>query len=291
MAINPLYLTEKDLQMMKEIGRGTDGIVYKSPHIQNRNILFKIYHHPPALAENPSYKKVYDEAGVNIADNRALYRQNNYSRYHTTYYNSDGVKINGVEAVYKAIERQQYITRTKLQKRPIYIGKNFRGTVLHYHKRAIAIHNLIFFPISVQIKVLKELLLAVKELLENYIYHIDLSLKPEKNYKEANVLLTLNPFPRPAIIDIDGKSAIYTESKVIQYQQQSLLSLKALITEILFGIDIEKIDDLDYGHLENNLESLGIKISYIESILNPDIILDTSELNEFLEDMQLIKNR
>lgn len=291
MTPEPLYLTPNEIKAMKEIGRGTDGIVYKSHRLQDRNRLYKIYHNPSTLAENPLYKKEYDDAGVNVADNRALYRKNTYSQYHTTYYNNDGVKINGVEAVYKAIERQKYISRTKLQKRPIYIGKTFSGTVLHYHKNAIAIHNLIFFPISVQIRVLKELLLSVKELLENYIYPIDLSLKPEKNYKEANVLLTLLPFPQPAIIDLDGKSAIYTESEVIKYYQQSLLSLKTLITEILFGIDIEKMEDLDYEHLEENVQELGIKLTSLESMIDPDIIVDIHDLNEFLDDIKRLKRK
>lgn len=295
MHVSPLYLTKEDVKSLEkrhlEIGRGTDGIVYKTGNKKTSNILYKIYYHSPILLEDPKYQKIFDNDGVNIADNRQFLNNKDVSSFHTSYYNQDGVRDFGIEAIYKAIERQQYIKRTQLQKQPIFINGRFGGTVLHYHKRHIAIHNLNMYPTTIQIRVLKELLLAVEELLKNYIYHIDLSLKPERNYKEANVLISLGLNPHPAIIDIDGKSAIYTETENKYYYYKSLLSFKALIMGILFEIDIDNLEELDYDYLENKLKQLGINPYFIEPIIDPSVNLDITELNEFLDDILLVKKR
>ncbi len=52
MKINPLYLKEEDLKILKEIGRGTDGIVYKPKN--SKNELYKIYYNKVENKNKPT---------------------------------------------------------------------------------------------------------------------------------------------------------------------------------------------------------------------------------------------
>lgn len=290
--IEPLHLSSKDIEALKEknleLGRGTDAIVYKTGNPKEKDILYKIYHKCP-INNDPQYHAIYDSEGVNIADNRYYFRNIKTTRYKTNYYNSEGVKVYGIDAVYKAIERQENIKRTHLQKRPILIDDHFGGTVLHYHRHHLPIYSMRFFPLKTQIDIFKELILAVEELINNNIYHIDLSLKPETNFREANVLISIKRKPKPAIIDVDGKSAIYTESPNNQYKIRTLTTLKDLIVNILFDINYEKMEEIDYNYIEKKLLSIGIEMKYISQVLDIDNVLDIHELNTFLDDIKLIK--
>ena len=110
--IEPLYLTTADIKLLEEkkleLGHGTDGIVFKTGQSETKDILYKIYYNHPKNYDY-LYQKVYDKEGVNIADNRNFFRKTNASRFKTSYYNKDGVRIYGIDAVYKAIERQKNI--------------------------------------------------------------------------------------------------------------------------------------------------------------------------------------
>lgn len=290
--IEPLFLTTADIEKMKkkklELGRGTDGIVFRTGKFKTRNRLYKIYHNH-STSYDCLYQTVYDDEGVNIADNRRYFRMTNASRFKTNYYNKDGVRIYGIDAVYKAIERQENIHLTHLQKRPIMVDDHFRGTVLHYHRHHIPIYNMHIFPLSLQLDIFKQLILAVEELIDNNIYHIDLSLKPETDYREANVLISIKRHPAPAIIDVDGKSAIYTEEPNKEYKTLSLKTLKSLITNILFEINYQEIEELDFDYIESKLRDIGINFDIISQILDIDKLIDIDELSNFLDDYALIK--
>lgn len=290
--IEPLYLTNADIKLLEEkkleLGHGTDGIVFKTGQSETKDILYKIYYNHPKNYDY-LYQKIYDKEGVNIADNRNFFRKTNASRFKTSYYNKDGVRIYGIDAVYKAIERQENISRTHLQKRPIMVDNHFGGTVLHYHRHHIPIFNMRMFPLKMQIDIFKELILAVQELIENNIYHVDLSLKPETNFRDANVLISIKRKPKPAIIDVDGKSAIYTEAPNAEYKLRCLRTLKDLIVNILFDINYEKMEPLDYEFIEAKLKDIGISVDIITQLLDIDKLMDLYELDSFLSDMKLIK--
>lgn len=292
--IEPLHLTTKDIEELGkrklELGRGTDGIVYKTGSLKDRNSLYKIYYHPNFIINDPEYKIELDSNGVNIADNRHLYKKLVYKYYiGSNYYNKDGVKLYGIDTVYKAIERQQFIKRTKLQKRPIIVDGRFAGTVLHYHRFHLPIHLLRLYPPATQIKVLKELLLAVEELITNFIYPIDLCLKPTESIQDSNVLISFGPNPKPAIIDLDGKSAIYTETYNEEYFYKALTSFKTLVTEILLNIDIEKLEEIDFEFLTKQFLELGLNLKCIEALLNTDLKLSIPEINEVLDNLYQLK--
>lgn len=129
---------------------------------------------------------------------------------------------------------------------------------------------------------LKELLLSVQELLDHNIYHIDLGIKPEC-IKNTNVFLSLFPKVKPEIIDIDGKSAVYTEQKNSKYYEKSLKSYKNLMTYLLFDIDAEVLEDLDYEYERENLIKKNVPREYVDSILNYEEVIDIPELNTFLD--------
>ena len=107
MKIEPLYLKKADVINLQkrdlEIGRGNDGIVYKTG-ISNSDELYKLYFRKSKIGSEPCYLELVDEKDA-------------------------------VDNIYKAIDRQSYVKRTKLQKRPIYINNRFRGVVIHYHKK------------------------------------------------------------------------------------------------------------------------------------------------------------
>lgn len=297
MEIKPLHLTKEDIDKLKrrhlELGRGTDGIVYKTGNIKTRNILYKIYLRSyEHLLPNYGAQQSLDENGVKIIKNKEQLR-NIYdkTRFQTCYIDSEGVKINGVDAIYKAIERQKYVTRTKLQQQPIYIDNHFGGTVLYYHRNQLPMYLLKSFPRKTQIKVLQELLLSVEELLENNIYHIDLGLQAHTNYKKANVLISRSPNPHPNIIDIDGKSAIYTETFNQQAYQQSLRTYKNLMVQILFDIDPAKLDNLDYFYFTDRLAQQEIDPTTAGILLDAEQSMPISDLGEFLQDQQKIKKK
>lgn len=243
MKINPLYLKEEDLKNLKEIGRGTDGIVYKPKN--SKNELYKIYYNKVENKNKPTILEAVDSNGVRIHNPEHKFTTvAKQKKYQTKYIDQEGVKIYGIGAVEKAIERQENIKRTQLQKRPIYIDGHFHGTVLYHHKRQMPFYLLKSFPKKTQTRVLKELLQSEEELLDNYIYHIDLGLQPRTNYKTANVLLSCFGL-HPNIIDIDGKSAIYTEGYNENLYYQSLGSYKTLVAQILFDIDLLKLEEED----------------------------------------------
>lgn len=64
MKINPLYLKEEDLKILKEIGRGTDGIVYKPKN--SKNELYKIYYNKVENKNKPTILEAVDSNGVRI---------------------------------------------------------------------------------------------------------------------------------------------------------------------------------------------------------------------------------
>lgn len=299
MNIEPLHLTEKDIKVLDycnlELGRGTDGIVYTTGSYRNRNDLYKIYFHDSDTIKRINNSELLDKNGVKIIRDRQqlknICNNHNDTRFKTNYIDNEGVRINGIDAINMAIERQKYIQRTRLQKRPILVDDHFRGTVLHYHKRQMPLYILKSFPRKIQIKVLKELLLAVWELLDNYVYHIDLGFQSKNDLKKANVLISCKPNLQPNIIDIDGKSAIYTEEYNEYYYYKSLGTYKNLMLQILFDIDIIDIEDIDFDYLKYCLHNKGIPDGYIDSLLILDKKMDVYEIMDFLNDMEIISRR
>ena len=140
MKIEPLYLKKADVINLQkrdlEIGRGNDGIVYKTG-ISNSDELYKLYFRKSKIGSEPCYLELVDEKDA-------------------------------VDNIYKAIDRQSYVKKTKIQKRPIYINNRFRGVVIHYHKRQIPIY---FLKYGAK-RLIKYVVFIMHILLVNYLYRI-----------------------------------------------------------------------------------------------------------------------
>ena len=274
-----IYMSNEDLKRMKMINEGTDGVIYK-PQIKEFNgFFFKIYKKESVAlrdaqyrADN-SYKVEYDDEGVNIADNRAFFKKRSYHIGYqgANYYDEDNVKLRAEDAISKAIQKQTQVRLTSLPTACIFIDGRFRGVVIKEHKHTIPIQNIAILPFKEKMRVLRELLDELDELYKNYIYHIDLSVKPITKFREANVLVNISLHPHPVIIDVDGKSAVYTERENLYYYHESVKSYMSLVKQILFDIDVEEIDDDDLDYLRSKLESIQLNKKLIGQIVDSTV--------------------
>ena len=117
----------------------------------------------------------------------------------------------------------------------------------------------------------------IEELLKNNIYHIDLCNSPfiknstynnkkrTYNIESGHSHVLVNPITLSThLIDLDGKSTVYTEKSSLSFTRKSLDSLANLITEFLFNI--ENVDEYELDELINILEKNGAT-SYIIDVL------------------------
>ena len=130
------------------------------------------------------------------------------------------------------------------------------------------------------------LLNKVQELIDNNIYPVDLCQKGinnlyDKNY--ANVLL--NYKNEPILIDLDGKSALYSEVPNELYNKHTCTTLSNLIFEILTREDIqEDYNDEDYDAIRQYLTKAGLTDELVERFLENEMSMeDISESIDLME--------
>ena len=238
-ALRKIELSDKELNSLKSkrIGSGTESIVYNGKN----NLAYKIYRtDSELLRESPTYS---------LDDIRFIYSEEN---------------------IIEAMRRQPYVSKTDLPVCPIYHDDRFIGCALKKHNFCVPIQNIMILPIKNRIIILRRLLDAVKELCDNYIYHIDLSVKEIDTSRHSNVLVGMDG--KPQIIDLDGKSTIYTPSYNSNLEYRSYVSLCALITEILFDIDVEEVEEeYEVDTSIARLVDYGISYSLAEDIIRLDV--------------------
>ena len=276
MKIDPIYLTKKDVINLnsKKIAAGTEGTIYRI----KPGTLYKIYHdyNDNMYVVNPP---VYDAEGVNIANYKNKGKVK-YQKNTLRYLDQEGIRLSREEALYKAIERQREIQKTYLPQNVIYVNKRVKGCVLHEHTFTKKIYCVQAFPLKYQLKILKDLLEKVRELIEHNIYHIDLAQRPTKEFPNTNVLLKL-PLD-PQIIDLDGHSSIYTEFFSDQALKKTESNFALLCMEILTGQNLEKyLSDLEEITEINPLELERIMIENIAFLAHHKI--PETMIQEFLE--------
>lgn len=140
----------------------------------------------------------------------------------------------------------------------------------------IQIHKLSGMPLKYKKIIIKEVIESVEELLKNYIYHVDLANSPNaqslrvnsrgeiENVGHSHVLV--NPFNlKTNIIDLDGKSTIYTERKREDYERKSMYGLCILILEFLLNVDFKEYEE-NIDELFNSLEKMNISKEFIEPL-------------------------
>jgi len=264
-----LYLTTEDLNKLKKIGNGTDGIVYN----YKDNLLIKLYHKNVKQiitdCKNDEDIKIY-EKGSKLGSN--------FYKNDLIYYTSDKneeIKLLPKDAIHKAIERRDNIELTSLPIGVVYLNGHFAGCVIE-RQRGIQIHKLTGLPINAKKKIYLNVLKAHAELLKNNVYHVDLSNSP---YAKKTVILPdqtlistghshvlVNPFNLEChLIDLEGKSTIYTEKKNDLFTRQSFSDLTILTLEFLLKLDWEEFenypDELEYELFKNGIsENLRSKL-------------------------------
>lgn len=279
---NILYLTKDELRKLKTIGYGTDGMVYK----YKNNLLVKIYHSNPKSTFTSRIDLKNDE-DVKIYSKGQKIKSNYYENCLNYFlYNNEEIKILPKEALFKAIERQKNIDLTSLPLGVVYLNNKFAGCILKRHY-GIQLHKLMFLPLEKRKSLFLKILKANRELLENNIYHRDLAnspyvkkdiILPNKTIvKSGHSHILVNPLNKDInIIDLDGKSTVYTEKHNEKYLLQNALNLNILALEFLFKLDYEEYKE-NLEDLYPEFDKYEIKLSTIEKILSMNIMQDELE--------------
>ena len=203
--MNSIYLTPNDLK--NEIGHGTDGTVYK----YNSKYYVKLYH--------AYVKSILMQAKTSLEETK-IYQKNSSSIHMIseplTYYSykEEDIRIRPKDAIYLAMKRQENVHRNYLPQAPVYLNHRFAGCLLK-KVSGISIHKLMGLPQNIKRKIMTEVLLDIEELLDNNIYPVDLANSPYANtfsFEKGHSHILVNPITFSThIIDLDGKSTIYTE--------------------------------------------------------------------------------
>ena len=257
-----ININKNKLKELKEIGNGTEGRVFK----YDNEHLIKLYRSElkNLLRTDNNYNnyiKIHDKNNLKFDKNL---------EYISYFLNNDdkNLRIINMEKIKMAIKKQNNINRTSLPIDIVYIDGYFAGCLLK-KLNGVQIHKLSGMPIKYKKKIIKNLLLDIEELLENYIYHTDLANSPysvglfmdETNNvkaKKGHSHVLVNPVNlKTNIIDLDGKSTAYTEKYSYQLEQKCLNNLTRLITEFLFKLDTDEIKEID--ELEFELLKLGLQ--------------------------------
>lgn len=242
--MEPIRLNDDQLQTIKNknkiIGSGVDGTIYK---IDN-NTIFKFYHHNRSLINiiNPEF----DKDGVLINDFKSLRNYNIINNNEKiNYVDKDGVILSRDDAIYKAMEKQSNVHMTMLPQNIIYVDNKLIGCVYKYYPHKFGIYAAAYLPLKKRLIVCKRILEKVKELLHNNIYPITLAQRdnvfPFKS-NGSNILIGFDL--EPLIIDLDGISAMYSDTFSDKYYKKTLSSLSTLILEILSKVELaDTIED------------------------------------------------
>ncbi len=254
-----INITKDELKKLKEIGSGTEGRVFE----YDKNILLKIYRTQlrNIFRVDSKYIKIYDKDTVKID------KSFDYINYFISNGDED-LRIRHKDGLKMAIKRQDSINRTALPMDIVNIDGVFAGCLLK-KINGIQIHKLIGMPNKYKKKIIKNLLIDIEELLNNYIYHTDIANSPysvslfmneKDNFvaKKGHSHVLVNPISlKTNIIDLDGKSTTYMERNNYNLEQKCLMNLTRLIVEFLFKIDTDEIKEFDERYFE--LLKLGIK--------------------------------
>ena len=287
---------EIDSLLKQELSHGTDGRVMRF----DKNRMIKLYHKYVNW-----FKEQYHLNNQNDDDIK-LYSIGDYKKKSDifdmfTFYisedNGEFIRIrNGSAAIASARERQQRVKNTRLPQNAVFIDGKFIGCTLIAIK-GIQIHKLIGLPFTLKKKIMKKVLYNVKELMDNYIYHIDLDNSPytKDNYfvndegKMENVghsHVLINPITlKPQLIDLDGKSTVYADAYSKNFENQSMASFNRLMIEYLLGIDLDEYkneEDLTYI-----LSQIGIDVEYIDLLATNSMNYEQAE--DFLNNVDHVR--
>lgn len=247
---NTILLSEAQIEDIKKrkkkLGAGVDGAVYG----MDFKTAFKFYHSDSSgiiIPKSEDIKIIYDEDGVNRTSIKEMMKRTN-DRYINPirFIDSDGVILGREDAILRAIEKQKDVKLTYLPQKIIkrittegsirVVGCAYR----RYHTR-FSIYVASHHPLLRKRKeIMFKLYVKFKELIDNNIYPITLVQKDKINpsgRNGANVLLSLDL--EPLFVDLDGISAIYTDSFSEYYYKKALNDFSTLAMEVISGLDYD----------------------------------------------------
>lgn len=283
MSDNNYYFKSEDLDKLlkKEIGRGTDGRVIRI----NNKTLIKLYHSAyEKIRRRLLIQREVDKIGTNPEEDIRIYeigktklpkRDNpDYTKYYQKEDGDSFIRLSHKNGIEKAIAKQKEIKRTSLPAGKVYIDGVLSGCSL-IPQRGVPIHYLGFIlPTRIRSKILLDVLESVKELTDHFIYPKDLENSPftsKETYKEKTVghsHVLVNPITfETHIIDLDGKSTIYTNFKSTKYESKSYTSFKKLMDEFLFGRNLDE-EELEYQEIESIYHNFDVPEEYIHKLIN-----------------------
>lgn len=274
MELRPITISKKELERIRknEIGHGTDGTVFR----YKNGYLIKLYHEFLKTIDADFQYKISQNSSD---DDIKIYNMHQKTKVNyepmINYIDTDETKLYGENALKQAIARQSLIKSTNLPQNIVYIDGRFGGCLLK-ESRGIQIHKLSGMSLNYRRQIMINVLKAFKELLDNHIYAHDIDNSPfanttiiNKNGKVENVghsHILVNPLTKKInIIDLEGKSATYTEKRSEICERKALMSLTSLILEFFLDISADECDynfgsdDLDYLLSEREVQDEYIK--------------------------------
>lgn len=294
MEIQPIHLSTEYFKSLqnKKIGYGTDGSVYK----YNKKELIKIYHTNLYRILSCIDVKTDEDIRIYNKEKRVFPVQSSVTAYFYNQENDEHLRLPAKDAVRYAISRQKNITMTQLPKNMVYVDKIFAGILID-RVNGIQIHKLTGLPLNIKKKIMFKIIERVRELISNNIYHIDLNNSPFskktlyvgpsgelESVGHSHILVdhTLEPH----LIDLDGKSTIYTEKKSIKSEQMCLKGLCQLLIEFLLEIDLDELEGLEdsIDYLCDLLEHAKVASEYIESL--SEYNLNIQEIEEVVKTLK-----
>lgn len=279
MSIN---LTRAQLETLinknKSVGSGTDGVCYR----QGKKV-YKIYH--TSNVATILAPMILDSSGVRIHSESHIKDVITSDRRIIKYTDYDGIKLSTESGLIKAIERGKNIRGTNLPSDIIYVDGRARGCVYPYYKHASSIYKTYRRSLKTRLKICRELYIKVKELIDNNIYPVDLCQKSrEKLFDKKYCNVFLGPNNEPIIIDLDGKSALYTEVSNLDFERKTCDSLMTLLIELVTREDLqEDMTQEAFDEIRFYLKKAGLSVETIEKFF--DCTMTMEDVNKGLEEL------
>ncbi len=271
-----IRLTQEELDNIiknnKKIGQGTEGTCFN-----HDGEVYKIYHKTGEQLHAIATEDKVDEDGTKIYDKN---KPKHYVREDNRifkYTDEDGVKLGKPEALNRALAKGYKITKSRLPHKIILVDGKLKGCVYPYYKHTKSIYSAYRKPFKTRLLICQRLIEQVKELLDNNIYPIDLCQKfggrTIFDKSVANVLLDWKN--NPIIIDLEGKSTLYTDSYNPLYASTTCYLLATLILEIMTREDIqEDFIDEDFDLIHEYLNDIGLPDELIQKYIDNSLVLD-----------------
>ena len=263
-----IYITNENGFLKNKIGEGREAGVYKI----SKDLACKIYYKSSDIIKDwPD-----DDASIKTVKPKIFKTPNTHQ---SLCYDEEGVRLSFEDVIYEAKSRQKNIKHTSLPLNPIYINGTFRGCIIKFHNNYYPISHFNVLPKKLKYKICYNILEKIKELLKNNIYQIDLYNKQDLIGCHSNIIV--NPLLDAQIIDLDGKSTIYTATFDKAHYQTTLLGFSLLMLEFVYDEDLRDCFEEFYTYQDYYIdffhERKKIPKEYIENILSENISVDILE--------------